>query len=408
MSLSKSMTALPLVLLVGFLFSTLAIAQVSGGSLSGMITDASGGAIPRAQIAIESVATGVTRAISSNDDGFYNAPNLQAGNYEVTVSAKGFTTQVRTGIILNVGAERTLDLTMQIGTVLTSVAVSTEAPGVELERSDISATVNGTTVRELPLNGRSWTDLAALQPGVDSIHTQPAFSNGSQRGTRGFGQEITISGARRQQNNYRLDGVCINDYSNGGPGSVLGGNIGVDALQEFSILTSNYSAEYGKTSGGVVNAITRSGTNEFHGSAYEFLRNSALDAANYFEHGKRSPFKRNQFGAALGGPIIKNHTFFFANYEGIRQAKGIANTGFVPSLDARNGIIDGTPIPGGVDPAAQKYLALYPLPNGGSLNGDPNISIWNFSGQQIVNENFVTTRIDHKFSERDSLFGTYV
>ena len=408
MNLSRSMTAVLLVMSVGLLFSIPSMAQVSGGSLSGTITDASGGAIPRAQIVIENVATGVTRTITTNDKGFYDAPNLLAGDYRVTVSATGFSTQEKTGITLNVGAERTLELTMQIGTVLSKLLVSSEAPLVDLVRSDIGATVNGITVRELPLNGRSWTDLAALQPGVDTIHTQPAFSNGSQRGTRGFGQEMTISGARPQQNNYRLDGISINDYSNGGPGSVLGGNIGVDAIQEFSVLTTNYAAEYGKTSGGVVNAITRSGTNEFHGSVYEFLRNSSLDAANYFEHGKRSPFKRNQFGAALGGPLIKNHTFFFANYEGIRQAKGIANTSFVPSLDARNGIIDGTPIPGGVDPAAQKYLALYPLPNGGPLNGDPNISIWSFSGQQIVNENFVTTRIDHKFSEKDSLFGTYV
>ena len=132
--------------------------------------------------------------------------------------------------------------------------------------------MNATTVRELPLNGRSWTDLAALQPGVDTIQTQPTFATGSDRGNRGFGQQLTISGARPQQNNYRLDGVSLNDYANGAPGSVLGGNLGVDAIQEFSVLTSNYSAEYGKTSGGVVNAITRSGTNGFHGSVYEFLQ----------------------------------------------------------------------------------------------------------------------------------------
>jgi hypothetical protein len=194
---------------------------------------------------------------------------------------------------------------------------------VQLTSSDIGATVNATTVRELPLNGRSWTDLAALQPGVDTIQTQPSFALGADRGNRGFGQQLTISGARPQQNNYRLDGVSLNDYANGAPGSVLGGNLGVDAIQEFSVLTSNYSAEYGKTSGGVVNAVTRSGTNVFHGSGYEFLRNSALDAANFFENAggiPKSPFKRNQFGGSMGGPIIKNRTFFFADYEGIRQS----------------------------------------------------------------------------------------
>jgi len=198
-------------------------------------------------------------------------------------------------------------------------------PAVQLASSDISAVVNATTVRELPLNGRSWTDLAALQPGVDTIQTQPTFSTGADRGNRGFGQQMSISGARPQQNNYRLDGISLNDYANGAPGSVLGGNLGVDAIQEFSVLTSNYSAEYGKTSGGVVNAITRSGTNTFHGSGYEFLRNSALDAANFFEAGQRSPFKRNQFGGAIGGPIIRIEPSF------LRTTKESANPRALPA-----------------------------------------------------------------------------
>src|SRR6202011_5988634 len=145
-----------------------------------------------------------------------------------------------------------------------------EAPTVQLATSSISAEVNSTTVRELPLNGRSWTDLATLQPGVAALQTQDSYTVGVDRGVRGFGAQISISGARPQQNNYRLDGISLNDYANGGPGSVLGGNLGVDAIQEFSVLTSNYSAEYGRTSGGVVNAISRSGTNQFHGNAYEF------------------------------------------------------------------------------------------------------------------------------------------
>jgi hypothetical protein len=271
---------------------------------------------------------------------------------------------------------------------------------------------------------------------VDTIQTQPTFAVGADRGNRGFGQQLTISGARPQQNNYRLDGVSLNDYANGAPGSVLGGNLGVDAIQEFSVLTSNYSAEYGKTSGGVVNAITRSGTNTLHGSAYEFLRNSKLDAANFFEAGQRSPFKRNQFGGAIGGPIIKNHTFFFADYEGIRQSKGIASVNFVPSPAARTGQLCSIPqtpqqlppngctttqlTPGsntdanGVDLNVKQYLVsssglpvLYPLGQGAPI-GNGDVSVFTFSGQQIINENFVTTRIDHKFSDKDSLFGTYL
>ncbi|HET6932709.1 MAG TPA: TonB-dependent receptor, partial [Candidatus Acidoferrum sp.] len=181
------------------------------------------------------------------------------------------------------------------------------------------------------------------------------------------------------------------------------------AIQEFSVLTSNYSAEYGKTSGGVVNAITRSGTNDFHGSAYEFLRNSAMDARNYFEDptAGKAPFKRNQFGVGVGGPIVKNKTFFFADYEGIRQAKGISNVDFVPSADARNGNIhdaNGNPLTVTVDPSVQKYFTFYPVPQCTGID----ICQFVYSANQVVNENFVTTRIDHKFSEKDSLFGTYL
>src|SRR6202049_326924 len=239
----------------------------------------------------------------------------------------------------------------------------------------MSAVGSPTTCRELPLNGRSWTDLAALQPGVAPVETHVQGDN-----LRGYGDEVSIAGGRPQQNNYRLDGVSVNDFANGGPGSVLGGNLGVDAIQEFSVLTSNYSAEYGKTSGGVVNAITRSGTNQFHGSVYEFIRNNALDARNYFDLGGVPPFKRNQFGGAIGGPIIKNRTFFFADYEGIRQSKGISNVTFVPSQNARNGLLcsiapaDGSCstyqlLPGlntnanGVDLNAAKFFILYHPPH---------------------------------------------
>ena len=154
---------------------------------------------------------------------------------------------------------------------------------------------------------------------------------------RGYGSQLSISGARPQQNNYRLDGISINDYSNGGPGSVLGQNLGVEAIQEFSVLTSNYSAEYGKTSGGVVNAISRSGTNQFHGSAYEFLRNSALDSPGYFDGGVSPPFRRNQFGASAGGPIRKDRTFIFGDYEGIRQSLGTTTSSGVPSAECTAG-----------------------------------------------------------------------
>src|SRR5712675_1889210 len=386
------------------------LAQVAGGTLTGTITDKTGSEIPNAQIVIKDLATGIERTVSTNKDGFYIAANLLPAEYQVTISASGFNTEIKTGIKINVGAQQEFNLTLQVGTVTHRVEVTAEAPAVQLASSDISATVEATTVRELPLNGRSWTDLAALQPGVDTIQTQPSFSSGADRGNRGFGQELTISGARPQQNNYRLDGISLNDYANGAPGSVLGGSLGVDAIQEFSVLTSNYSAEYGKTSGGVINAITRSGTNSFHGSAYEFLRNSALDARNFFDDAQIPSFRRNQFGGSIGGPIIPQRTFFFFDYEGIRQSKGITALTTVPSLDARNGMIhdsDGNPITVTIDPNAQKFLAFYHLPNG-PITDNPDIAEYSFAGQQVVNENFFTTRLDHKISEKDNLSGTYL
>jgi hypothetical protein len=258
-------------------------AQVVGGTISGTVKDTSGRVIANVRVSVKNIATSVNREVTTNEEGFYSAPNLLPGTYVVTLSAAGFRTEVQQGITLTVGASMSLDQTLSVGSVTEKIMVQSEVPAVQLASSDISAVVNATTVRELPLNGRSWTDLAQLQPGVSAIHTQPDFSAGTDRGNRGFGQQLTISGARPQQNNYRLDGVSLNDYANGAPGSVLGGNLGVDAIQEFSVITSNYSAEYGKTSGGVVNAITRSGTNQIHGSAYEFLRNSKLDAKNYFD-----------------------------------------------------------------------------------------------------------------------------
>jgi len=403
-----------------------AYAQVAGATLTGTVKDSSGAFIPNAQVAITDMATGVTRTVSPGGAGLYTAPNLLPGGYEIRVTAMGFSTQLQKGVSLTVGAQQVLDFTMQVGQMNQTIEVTTEAPTVQLTSSELGATVNATTVRELPLNGRSWTDLAALQPGVVGATTHAKLDV-----NRGFGSQLSISGARPQQNNYRLDGISINDYANGGPGSVLGENLGVEAIQEFSVLTSNYSAEYGKTSGGVVNAISRSGTNQFHGSVYEFLRNSALDANNFFDNANgvsKPPFRKNQFGVSAGGPIRKDRTFIFGDYEAIRQSEGTTQTASVPSANARLGILSGgtaanqpagTPCTNGntpghylsplasicVDDKAAKYLPFFNLPSS-SAPGD--FGGYVFTSQQVVSENYYTARVDQKFSEKDSLFGTYV
>jgi hypothetical protein len=204
--------------------------------------------------------------------------------------------------------------------------VTEAAPQIELTSSTISDQIESKEILDMPLNGRDWAALATLSPGVNAVEVQMPFETGARRGNRGFGAQLTISGGKPTQNNYRLDGLSINDYANGGPGSVLGVNLGVDAIQEFSVITGNYSAEYGRASAGIVNAISKSGTNAFHGDLYGFLRSQKLDANDFFSNlapnPTRPPYKRNQFGAAAGGPIRKDRTFIFGDYEGYARRRG--------------------------------------------------------------------------------------
>jgi Carboxypeptidase regulatory-like domain/TonB-dependent Receptor Plug Domain/TonB dependent receptor len=398
--------------------SARANAQVVGATLNGTVADASGGAIAGAQISCKNVATDVTRDVTSDSAGFYTLPNLAPGNYTVTATAQGFSTEIRSGLVLTVGESESLNLTLTVGHVAQKIEVTGEASAVETTSSEISALVNSTTIVDLPLNGRSWTDLTILQRGVSVIATTSGeTSTGSCN--RGCGVQLTINGGRPQQNSYRIDGVSVNDKYNSAPGSQGGGgNLGVDTIQEFSVITDNQPAEYGRTSAGVINSITRSGGNSFHGTGFEFLRNSALDARNFFDPASGPPsFRRNQFGGSLGGPIKKNKTFFFAAYEGLRQSLGTTVTDFVPSEDAHNGIIatgkdprDPTGVANcpcvlTVDPAIQLALALFPFPNAGLIT--PDQGRYTFASTNIINENFVDARIDHTFSTTDSINGTY-
>jgi carboxypeptidase family protein/TonB-dependent receptor-like protein len=411
-----------LALVLCFFASAPVYAQVTGATLSGTITDASGGAVAGAQVAVRNTATGIANDTTTDSAGFYSVPNLIPGPYEVKVTAKGFTTAVQSNLALAVGAQQTLNIPMKVGETSTTVQVTEAAPQIDLTSSTLTGQIESQTVLDLPLNGRDWTSLATLHPGVNLIETQMDYAT-SARGNRGFGAELTISGQRTTNNNYRLDGISVNDYANSGPGNVLGAALGVDAIQEFSVLTGSYSAEYGKASGGVVNAITKSGTNGFHGDAYEFLRNSALDSRDYFSRSGNTPraeFRRNQFGVAAGGPIIKDKTFIFGDYEGMRQFKGITTSRKVPSVAAKSGIITYTgTAPAGCAPIgatgtcqvtpdanAAKIFQMYPDPTPGTTSGDQGKFI--FNANQIVPENFYTFRVDHKLSANDSLSGTYL
>ena len=391
---NRAYFAVRLALFACLLLATSVNAQTVGATVSGTVADPSGSVIPNAQITIRNTATGTVTTVTSNAQGFYSAPNLQPGDYILRATAGGFAT-TESHITLEVGGQPLVNIALQPGAVTQSVEVKDTPPAIELASSQVSDVVDAQTVRELPLNGRDWTQLATLQPGVAAVRTEKAVAVGADRGNRGYGVQITIAGARPQQNNYRLDGISINDYSNGAPGSVVGLNLGVDAIQEFSVVTSNYSAEYGRTSGGVINAISRAGTNNFHGSVYEFLRNSALDARNFFDGATIPPFRRNQFGASAGGPIIKDRTFIFGDYEGLRQSLGFTQVDSVPSAAAV----------AAASASIKPYLVFYPQPNGpvNGLSGQ-----YSFAGQQITPEDFFTVRADHKVSEKDALHGSYM
>jgi hypothetical protein len=406
LALSLALTAVP------------ADAQVTGAILSGTISDPSGAPIVNAKVEIHNDSTGIAVDWATNSDGFYSAPNLLPGTYTLTVSAPGFSTLKRSGIVLAVGAQPVVNLTMQIGKVEQVVQVSGEMAEIQTADSAVSAEVSGRTVRELPLNGRDWTQLATLQPGISAVRSQAVTTSTANRGNRGLGDQLTDSGHRPYENNYRVNGVSVNDYTNGSPGSTLGANLGVDGIQEFSVESTDYPAEYGRTSGAVINAITKSGTNSYHGSAYWFLRDEGLDARNFFDGSKIAPFHRNQFGTSLGGPIHRDKTFFFVNYEGVRQDLGQSFHDSVPSASARAGNLCSEPSLGTgtpctpttvvVDPNVAKFLQFWPAPNAGlSPTGHGDIGFFNGAGNQATSENYVIARVDHTVSAKDSVALSY-
>jgi len=381
-------------------FAGAARAQAVGAALSGLITDERGGPVPAATVSIKNLGTGVVREVSSNGDGFYSAPNLLPGTYEVRVAAQGFQTSVQKDVRLTVGAQQALNVGLKVGQLTQTVEVSATPPDVQTASSTISATVDSTTVRELPLNGRDWTSLAALEPGVTSIPNQVGTGFSANKGNRGFGNQLSDSGHRANENSYRVNGVGINDYSNGAPGGASGGNLGVDGIQEFSVLTSNYTAEYGRTSGAVINAITKSGTNDFHGTAFFFDRDKIFDAKNFFDDSTKPipPFRRIQFGASGGRALVKDKTFVYGTYEGVRQNRPGSQTIHVPT-DAERAL---------AVPAVAPYMKLWPeAPAGTPVDGNGITQTFNVALPSISNENYFTARVDQRISDKDNLAASY-
>jgi Carboxypeptidase regulatory-like domain/TonB dependent receptor len=374
-------------------------AQTITGTIVGTVLDTQGAVIPNATISAKNRDTGLERSAMSESAGEFTIASVPAGPYDVTVAAPGFRQEVRSGITMTVGATVRLDFKLTVGDVQQKVVVTSEAPQVDTTTSTLSGLVNDTSIRQLPLNGRDWLQLTALQAGVLVGLTKNV--DPGENVTHGGGVFLTVSGGRPTSNVYMIDGLVINDEANKSPGgSVHGVNLGVDAIKEFSVLTSTFPAEYGRSSGGVVNAITKEGTNSIHGTGFGFLRNSALDSANFLT-GKQQ-FHRGQFGSAVGGPLKKDKLFWFADYEGIRELKAQSAPTFTISDAARSGALE--PIASVVKP----YLAMFPVANGPVVAGDPYVASYSFPGGTRGTEDYVIGRIDYVPTAKNEIHGTYM
>ena len=368
----------------------------ASGSLSGVARDPSGGVLPSVTLTLRNLETGASRHAVSDDDGRYQFLALPVGHYEVTAAAEGFESVVRTGISLDLGQQATVDFVLPVGTVREHLTITGEAPVVSTAPERISGLVGERQVKELPLNGRSYDELLTLNPGIVNFTWEKTGGIGISNSTTG--NNFSVSGNRPQQNLFLLNGVeytgaAENNMQPGGSSQQL---LGVDAVREFEVLRDSYGAEFGKHPGGQVIIATQSGTNQWHGSAFEFLRNNALDAANFFDQGSAPPFQRNQFGGSLGGPIEKEKTFVFANYEGYRQALHQTSAAFVPDATSRAAAVT----------AVQPLLNLWPVPAASSPDYNGIAEVFS-SPQQTVREDFGTIRLDHNFSPRDTLSSVY-
>ena len=386
-----------------FFLGGISLAQVTTATVSGVMVDESGAAIPSGTVTLRHVDTGAYRTVTANAQGRYTALNLAVGDYEIEASSAGFQTAVRQGVHLTLGQEAVINFTLQVGAVAERVEVVGEAPLVETTSSSVVGLVDDKKIRDLPINARSFEQLALLHPGV--TYQMASGENGRQDGVSFFGQgaRIIISGARAYSSSMLWDGVNVNGYYDRGPDSASGFQLGIEAVREFNVLVNNYTAEYGRAGGGIINVITRSGTNSLHGSVFEFLRNDNLDARNFFDD-EIPDFKRNQFGFTLGGPIVSDRTFFFGTYEGLRDRLGKTQTSFVPTLEAREGFIDGEFV--GIADNARPYIDFYPLPNTSRDLGG-GVAEYRESGSQPTDDEIYQIRIDHQFTENDSLFGRY-
>jgi hypothetical protein len=397
-----------------FFFTTIAAsAQVVGGTISGVVTDPSGAVIPNARVLVLNNDTGTQRTVLTGNSGNFSAPSIPVGDYKVAVTAAGFVPYSRDHIALSVGQSLSFPVRLTVGAAGTIDVSDEPLSSVNTSTEQTSGLVDARQVKELPLNGRSYDQLILLNPGTVNYTAQRSGGVGTSNSS--VGNMFSVSGRRPQDNLFLLNGVEYTGASliNVTPGGTSGQLLGIDGIREFNVLSDTYSAAYGKRDGAQISIVTAQGTNRLHGDAYEFLRNSYFDSRNYFDPARIPEFQRNNYGAALGGPIRKNKLFLFGNYEGYRQNLGISDVTLVPDNDARQGLLPnakGVETATTVNPISAALLNLWPVQNGpevfsnGLLTG---IAEAFSSPEQHIREDFGTARFDDNITANDLLFAVY-
>ena len=375
------------------------------GTISGTVTDEAGNLVVGATITITQTETGAVRSLTADGQGRYVAAGLAPGTYTVRTEQADFETSIRTDVEITLGRHVVIDTALTVGSVDEEIIVTADASGVDTVGSTLGGLVDERTIRELPLNARSFVQLTTLEPGVSEFKNvgEPTTTfPGSGRGLR-----IASNGIRPEMNNYLIDGIDVGDAYNNSPGSAAGLFLGVETLREFQVLTSNYPAEFGRVGGAVINAVTRSGSNDLKGWAFEFHRNDSLNAKNFFDGDEKPDFDRDQFGVGFSGPLAQDKTFFLVSYEGLREDLGRTIVSIVPDDAARQGILPDATNPGGtitvpVHPSVRPYLDLYPRANRDTVAGD-GVAEFAFAFNQPTDQDFLTAKIDHRFTDAHSL-----
>jgi hypothetical protein len=369
----------------------------TAGAIAGAVHDQTGAALPGVRIVARQTETGLVRSTVSRANGRFLLPGLPAGAYELRAERAGFRPTIRRGLNLTINESVELQLEMEVGAVDQEITVTGETPLVNTHSAELSYLVSERTMRELPLNGRNYTDLALLQPGV------VPYSHRDFGSVVAHGLGTSINGQDPRSNVYLLDGTPQNDFTNAPASSAAGTALGVETIREFRVETNAYSAEFGRNSGGQINALTKSGTNRVHGSLYEFVRNDNFDARNFFDPARKPEFRRNQFGATIGGPMRRDRAFYFFGYEALREDLGRTISTLVPNEDARRGVLPTGSVE--ISPITRPYLDAFPLPNGPERGS--GLASYAFGFHQQLRQDFVQGRFDRHLSERNQFFVRY-